>query len=249
MNAQTLTLAGCTPEPLMGYLKALGIFRLVSEQADPTCRAAWQNGKLALRTILSEEQLVEFLTERYEPSPIVAPWGARSGFYPGSSEKSAREALNQIEKATLPRLKPFQLTTAAVRRQLKDLGITAKAQDEDKIHLLFECRKSLPENILSWLDSCYALIGDKRTFPPLLGTGGNEGSGSYVSLFAQQIVACIIERKHDSAVENTLFLSPYQAKAGGPAPGHFNPETTQGPNGSQGFSGGSETNPWDYSHI
>ena len=29
-----LTLHGCSPEPLGNYLKALGIFRLVAEQAD-----------------------------------------------------------------------------------------------------------------------------------------------------------------------------------------------------------------------
>ena len=31
---------GCTPEPLMSYLKALGVFRLVAEQATRTqaCR-------------------------------------------------------------------------------------------------------------------------------------------------------------------------------------------------------------------
>ena len=39
-SPETLFLSGCTPEPLMGYLKALGVFRLVSEQADPNCRAA-----------------------------------------------------------------------------------------------------------------------------------------------------------------------------------------------------------------
>ena len=30
-----IMLHGCTPEPLMSYLKALGILRLVAEQADP----------------------------------------------------------------------------------------------------------------------------------------------------------------------------------------------------------------------
>ena len=32
---QSLYLTGCTPEPLMNYLKTLGVFRLVAEQADP----------------------------------------------------------------------------------------------------------------------------------------------------------------------------------------------------------------------
>jgi hypothetical protein len=39
-----LILHGCTPEPLMSYLKALGILRLVAEQADPEARGAWRAG-------------------------------------------------------------------------------------------------------------------------------------------------------------------------------------------------------------
>lgn len=39
MTSHTLSLAGCTPEPLGNYLKALGVFRLVAEQADPNVRA------------------------------------------------------------------------------------------------------------------------------------------------------------------------------------------------------------------
>ena len=33
-----IELTGCTPEPLMAYLKALGILRLVGEQTDPSAR-------------------------------------------------------------------------------------------------------------------------------------------------------------------------------------------------------------------
>ena len=38
----TIVLAGCTPEPLMSYLKAIGVFRLVSEQADASARGCWR---------------------------------------------------------------------------------------------------------------------------------------------------------------------------------------------------------------
>jgi len=39
MSSQTIALTGCTAEPLMGYLKALGIMRLIAEQKDPGARA------------------------------------------------------------------------------------------------------------------------------------------------------------------------------------------------------------------
>lgn len=35
MAGQILELRGCTPEPLGNYLKGLGVFRLIAEQADP----------------------------------------------------------------------------------------------------------------------------------------------------------------------------------------------------------------------
>ena len=34
-------LKGCSPTPLANYHKALGILRLVAEQADPTARGWW----------------------------------------------------------------------------------------------------------------------------------------------------------------------------------------------------------------
>ena len=41
--SQVLALRGCTPEPLMAYLKALGIFRLVARTAEYVSRHAGGN--------------------------------------------------------------------------------------------------------------------------------------------------------------------------------------------------------------
>ncbi|MEO2088572.1 MAG: hypothetical protein ABGY75_03620 [Gemmataceae bacterium] len=44
-----LRLEGCTPEPLMGYLKALGVLRLLSEQLpDAAVRGWWEAGTFCL---------------------------------------------------------------------------------------------------------------------------------------------------------------------------------------------------------
>jgi len=40
MSVHEVVLEGCTPEPLMGYLKALGVLRLVAEQEDGKAEAA-----------------------------------------------------------------------------------------------------------------------------------------------------------------------------------------------------------------
>jgi len=256
-----LVLEGCTPEPLMSYLKALGVLRLVSEQKDSQARAFWRNGAFVVRSDLFDHcigdedrqaALAEFFLAEYSPTPIVAPWGARSGFYRCSRsrrtdpEKSARDALQAICDSEDPRLAPFSQTVQFVHGLLRQLGVEEKAKDEEKLSLLNECRARFPDALLPWLDATYVLTNDDRLFPPLLGTGGNEGSASYVSGFAQQIVACVLDRGFDSALANSLFSEPGRGLYSDQTPGHFSPTSSGGANAGQGFERDCLTNPWDY---
>jgi CRISPR-associated protein Csx17 len=200
-------LGGCTPAPLAYYLKALGVLRLVTEQADPAARGFWaRDDVFVLQTRLSREALEEFFRERYAPTPIVGPWGARSGFYPGSSETSSREALEAILASTSTaghpdRLARFRDTICAVQRLLDRLGIEEKSGLEGrKAELMQACRAHLPDDVVGWLDACYVLTGGDPKYPPILGTGGNEGSGSYIGNFARYVVTSVLERRHDAAV-------------------------------------------------
>ena len=70
-------LRGCTPDPLMAYLKALGIFRLVSEQKDSSARAWWQGDTFFLHSALDREGLADFFLNEYRPTPIASPWNNR----------------------------------------------------------------------------------------------------------------------------------------------------------------------------
>src|SRR5262249_50081568 len=81
-----VALPGCMPEPLMGYLKALGVFRLVAEQANPAAKMSWAGGVCRLHSALDREQLADFFLNRYRPTPILAPWNGGSGFYGGGAE-------------------------------------------------------------------------------------------------------------------------------------------------------------------
>lgn len=243
-----VVLSGCTPEPLMNYLKALGILRLIAEDrehGDPGARGFWRDDVFVLRSRLDEKMLEAFFLEHYRPTPIVAPWGARSGFFPGGSEKTARLALDAIAKSTDERLSLFRDTVVFVRDLLQSLSLTDKAEGEEKTAFLVQCRSSFPDHLLPWVDACYVLTADDRKFPPLLGTGGNEGSGSYVSGFAQQVVQCIIEKKYSDALRPSLFASIGRVDSD-QTPGHFSGRAAGGPNASQGFEGSTSTNPWDY---
>lgn len=256
LTLHDLELPGCSPEPLMNYLKALGVLRLVSGQKDKSARGWWRNETFFLRSPVLFEQkrtdsekrdaLAVFFLEQYAPTPIVAPWGGRSGFYSGPSEKGARRALDAISGSKAPRLQPFRKTIVAVRILLTTLGMDEKATDEKKLELLRYCRSQFADELLPWFDACVVLTGDGRKFPPLLGTGGNEGSGSYVSGFAQLAVACILERRHDSALRCSLFAESAPGILVAQTPGHFSPSAAGGANATEGFEADSRTNPWDY---
>ena len=248
-----ITLDGCTPEPLMSYLKALGVFRLVAEQADPTATLSWRGGIACISSKFDPDGLTAFFINEYRPTPIIAPWGARSGFYAGSSESTARESLDAIATTEEPRFELFRDTIVIVRNILARLGIKSKddlKKGNNYIRLLQVLRNELPEagpqdGSLAWFEAVCVNTIDNRRFPPLLGTGGNEGSGSYVSTFAQMVVSLLVHHTLDAGVRTALF-GDFGIQLGGLTVGHFDPGALGGPNGSQGFSGGGGANPWDY---
>lgn len=137
-----IPLPGCTPEPLMSYLKALGILRLVSEQKDGEARGWWQNDVFWLRspalcenttTAAGQETarsaLSKFFLEKYAPTPIVAPWNAGSGFYLKWDEKKttfkrrdATAALSRIESSTSKRCQSYRDQIQGIKEALKHIA-------------------------------------------------------------------------------------------------------------------------------
>ena len=89
------TLEGIRPEPLGSYLKALAVLRAgrLAEQKDAQARGYWKEDVFHLVSNLDAEALLRFFADEYAPTPIVGPWGARSGFFGGASESAARAAL------------------------------------------------------------------------------------------------------------------------------------------------------------
>lgn len=74
-----LVLAGCAPTPLSSYLKALGVLRIVAEQADPDARGLWEGERFVLYATLDRPALLEFFLKQWSPSPFVSPWNKGSG--------------------------------------------------------------------------------------------------------------------------------------------------------------------------
>jgi len=242
-----VVLAGCQTRPMGSYLKALGVFRILAGQADPKIRAAWSDVGFVVYSDLGLDGIVDFFETRYQPSLLFNPWGGRSGFYAGNSERAAREALDAITASNDPRLSQARDAIGLVRSLLADLGVNDKPDDDDaKLELMRACRSRLPDHLLDWLDSVVVLTETGRRFPPLLGTGGNEGSGSYTSGFAQQLLEAIDPVTGPARLHASLLGGNAPGVFGKQSPGHFDPGAVGGPNGSLGFDGPVATNPWDY---
>jgi CRISPR-associated protein Csx17 len=242
-----VVLAGCTPEPLMGYLKALGVFRLVAEQADPAAQLSWAGDVFRLNTALDRGTLVTFFLNDYHPTPILAPWNSGSGFYGGGSEP-----LLTLARSTVQRLAPFRAAIEDIRRFLP----AQTPEDRQKERLLSRCRAELSDEVIPWLDACFALGEDGPSYFPLLGTGGNDGRLDFTNNFFQRLRDVIdfgipgVSPREESAcwLASALFADdPELTGLGQAAVGQFNPGGIGGPNGVQGdFEAGSRVNPWDF---
>jgi CRISPR-associated protein Csx17 len=241
-----LPLLGCTPEPLMNYLKALGILRLVTEQADRAARGAWRDGTFVLRSKFDREALERFFLNDYCPTPIVAPWAGGSGFF----AKDNRQAVDALAHSGTPRLEAYRDVIGKVRAILREERIKDKPSGEDKERLLRRYRRELPDLFLPWIDAAMAIQAEGQSFAPILGTGGNDGRLDFTLNFMQRLVTLGIPIGKPAAsalgwLRQALWGEPTNGllKA---AVGQFAPGRAGGPNATQGMEGSSRDNPWDF---
>ncbi len=105
MAGHILELRGCTSEPLGNYLKALGAFRLIAEQADARARAWWQNGALhVMSRFATNDDLLSWFRDEYSPTALLAPWSINSGLWPPKSLPPPRGDKRATPNSALRRL-------------------------------------------------------------------------------------------------------------------------------------------------
>lgn len=246
----TLTLSGCAPVPLAHYLKALGVLRLVADspEGDPSAKAAWKYDQIILNSRLDEKGLLRFFLQDYQPTPVLAPWNGGSGFF----KKDNREAIDAITAGKAERLLNYQASLIAARQAVKQLDLKEKPDGETKASLLQVCRNTLPEEALGWLDAVFVLSQDGPKFPPLLGTGGNDGRLEFTNNFMQRITELMDCATGQPTPHSERWLRA--ALFGTAAPGstakapigQFFPGAAGGANATSGFDAASAVNPWDF---
>jgi CRISPR-associated protein Csx17 len=248
-------LTGLRPEPLASYLAGLGVIRVIGEQADPAATAAWTAHGLVIETTVTD--VPRWLAEEYVPTPVLSPWNGGSGF--GAKDVEPRKRLARLLGDASPRVAGFRAAAdaaeAAVRRARAAGWIKEDDKGDSKVvdkqRLVQEFRNRCPDALLPWIDACVVLTSaDKPQFPPLLGTGGNDGRLDFSTNFHEQLLAVLDSgdkgRARSAACARDL-LSGSEAEPLASAPvGQFDPAGAGGQGSSPYGAAASLANPWEY---
>ena len=239
-------LAGCNPTPLASYLKGLGVLRILSDY-DPTLKGVWIGQHFRLTSRKSMELLRHYLLDKYAPTPIVAPWNNGSGFY----DKPNKKYLHAIASSNTLRFAAYRTCVNIAESVLDGLSRDTAPEGEAKTHLLTRLRNLLPDNALAWFDAAIMLTGGERNFPPLLGSGGNDGNLDFTNNFMQRLLDLIDPDSGEAKPKSGTWLD--LALLGKPAPGlvkqaigQFAPGQVGGPNSITGYDTKGNINPWDF---
>lgn len=243
MTTYEHVLHGCAPVPLAGYLKALGVFRLVAEQADADARGFWRDERFVLLTRLTGDELVQFFVEKYKPTPVVAPWNGGSGFWPNDN----RDGFDAIQASNDPRLSSYGAAILTCQDLIREHNLSGAPKESVKASLIAALRSTLSEEACRWLDGALALTTDGPRYPPILGTGGNDGRLDFSNNFMRRLTQAISNttEKSEEALRSSLFSTPCAHVEKG-AVGQFSPGAAGGVNASTGFEADSRVNPWDF---
>jgi len=194
-----IELPGCTPEPLMAYLKALGILRLVSEQKDPGVRGWWKHDVFRIRSSelfkdagteeAKREVLAKFFLEKYQPAPIVVPWSGGDFFGVNwhvtgpkyTKTPSASKAIEAVLATETDRLMPYRVAVRSCKAVLDRCGIGTKEKMGKQKWRFIDALRAICEErgVIDWIDAAAVITIEK--FAPLLGSGGGSDGNTHFS--------------------------------------------------------------------
>ena len=273
MAGHILQLRGCTPEPLGNYLKGLGIFRLIAEQADPQARAWWKNGVLHvlqnkwLDATTASAELVCWLMKACRFTPLIAPWQKGTGYLPIGKRAAGGLALAELLGASITSTEYFRVVFRGFATALGiDLGGDASKWPElmktagsnlSDAHLLRILRNQMTSSVgLKWLDAVGVSTSrsnadDTPNWFPLLASGGGEASGQYIVNHQQRLKTVLLDDQEQSKsqLEACLFS---ENRAGaleiGVLSAMYYPAYVKNWNSTQNFlpDGQRFVNPWDF---
>ena len=298
-----IALTGCTAEPIISYLDALGVFRTLGKKKQ--IRGMWKEGVFHIMADMDKDSLVGFFLNDYVPTPVVSPWNGGSGFNKGDkSEVYIEKIKNTVDERFEPYrevirivsefpefkhvtfgemidklktddneldelLKSFNdakkrhpelasLKITEINDNYKDVkGILKKIntkylriiRSENKQKLVDRCRSMLPDSALEWIDTALLIDStEKPKYPPLLGSGGNDGNLDFSGQFMRYVLDLLLGDKKDSEklLRNALFGDPVDNLKEGHV-GMFDPGNAGGSNQGIGVEDKDvPINPWKF---
>lgn len=242
-------LPGLRPEPLASYLAGLGLIRVLGEQADKNATAAWTPDGLAIVTDVQD--IAAWLADDYVPTPVLSPWNGGSGF--GAKDKEPVKRLASIQSHPSPRLASLRAAITVAKNvvsRARDEGWITEDGVADKGAVVLEFRNRCPDELLPWIDATIVLAGDNTFFPPILGTGGNDGRLDFSTNFHEQLLQVIgltdKDRTRSLAAARDLLAGTQESQLSDAPIGQFDPGNAGGPGSSRLGAARSMANPWSY---
>jgi CRISPR-associated protein Csx17 len=243
-------IAGARPEPLGAYLAGLGLIRVLAEQVDPELTATWTDEGLVLDTTVGRlgrvDGVAEWLVDHYRPTPVLSPWNEGSGF--GAKDRTPKTTLAALLAHPSTRLDPFRTAMREATRVGEALRDPATGWSKERA--VREFRNRCPEPLLPWIDAAVVLAADQAYFPPLLGTGGNDGRLDFSTNFHQRLLdlldpAPAAARRSLARARDLIEGTQRDSLSVAPV-GQFDPAAAGGPNSSPFGASDSLVNPWAY---
>ncbi len=235
-------LAGLRPEPLASYLAGLGLIRLLGAQADRAATAAWGPDGLIIEAAVAD--IAAWLVEEYVPTPVLSPWNGGSGF--GAKDREPRRRIKDLLSHPSARLAPFHAAIPVA----EEVASAGSSRGWDKERLVQEFRNRCPDALLPWIDATVVLAGQRAFFPPLLGTGGNDGRLDFSTNFHQRLLEVLdVTGKGQArslACAGDLLMGTEAERLASAAVGQFDPGAAGGQGSSPFGAADSLVNPWAY---
>jgi CRISPR-associated protein Csx17 len=152
---------------------------------------------------------------------------------------------------TAARFQPLRAAIDQSRTVLNRLKITTKPEKEVKQRFLTALRNEADEQLLEWFSAAVLLTDERPQYPPLLGTGGNDGRLDFTNNYLQRLME-IFDATTGTPLDTgsellsaSMYARPV-ADLSGAAVGQFSPGAAGGPNQGTGFGSDASVNPWDF---
>ncbi len=218
-----MALEACRPSSFSGYLRSLGVFRILAKQFNPEIRLHWKEEipYLTFPYTTDVEEVTTFFYRTYEPTPIVIPWSGSDFFEvsppfdsgPFKKPPTKNGIIEAFLASNFPRLKTYRDSTFCVLEIIDDYDFTkskinAKTKEGKALKAEFMAllRSNLPDEMVRFMDVA-ALIGENRFLPnTLLGSGGgSDGNLLFGGNFMQCLWLCLPDFKPQRGLRGKAY--------------------------------------------